>query len=302
MNRFDFQTHTTASDGRHSPAEVAAMAKEHGLDAIAITDHDTVAGLEEALKAGEKFGVRVIPGIEISAEEKGAHLLGYGIDRFNSPLRDALELSRKSRIEGAERIVENLKNAGFIVEWEDVLREAATASVIARPHLARAVIGRVENKEKIQGISSPHDFIEKYLTNESPLYVHRAHISGRDAINLIHGAGGAAVWSHPILEFRRKPDGLEVFLKKLIEWGLDGMEVFNPSHTEDDAEMIEGLCRKYGMCRSAGSDFHEQGEHPADSITGLHSARFPGDYETYGFSVDDILFRLEEAMAKYALR
>jgi len=296
MNTFDLQIQSTASDGKHTPAEIVGMARELGLGVIALTDHDTVAGVGEAMTAGAKEGVRVIPGIEISVEERGAHILGYGIDEYNPDLVAALERSKQERMEGAKKMTENLRAAGFVVEWEDVVRQA-TGAVIARPHLARAVLSRPENKEKLVGISTSHDFIQKYLTDDSPLYVHRAHIGARDAIALIHGAGGIAVWSHPAIHFAGDYEALEDFLKNLMEWGMDGVEAFNPSHTEDDAEFINALAKKYNLLRTAGSDFHEKGDHHTDE-RGLHSARTLGDYETHGFSTDEIIPRLDEAIQK----
>lgn len=297
MNLFDLQIQTTASDGKHTPREVVEMAKAQGVEAIAITDHDTVGGVGEALEAGAALGVRVIPGIEISVEERDSHILGYGIDIANEALLGELEEFRQGRIDGAKKMVENLQRAGFVVEWEDVLREA-TGEVVARPHVARAILARPENKEKLGPISTVRDFIVKFISNESPNYVRRTHISAKDAITLLRGAGGIAVWSHPAIHFTDNYEGLEKFLKELVGWGIDGVEVFNPSHTEDDSELLEGLAKKYNLLRTAGSDFHEKGEYPADSVTGLHSARFVGDYETYGFSTDGIIQRLDEAAAK----
>lgn len=296
MNTFDLQIQSTASDGRHAPAEIVVMARKRGLEVIAITDHDTVAGVEEGIGAGEKEGVRVIPGIEISVEEGGSHILGYGIDVKNAGLLSSLEESRQGRLEGAKKMVENLKRAGFAVEWEDVAREA-TGAVVARPHLARAVLKHPENAAKLGGIASTHDFIEKYLTDENPNYVRRAHISARDAMALIHGAGGVAVWSHPAIRFENDPEGLEKFLQEFIGWGMDGVEVLNPSHIEDDAEMMNALAKKYRILRTAGSDFHEEKTSARDS-RGLHSAEFVGDYETHGFPVGDIIPRLDEAIGR----
>ena len=145
MNTFDLQIQSTASDGTHTPSDIVRMAKEEGIAIIALTDHDTVDGIEEAVHAGEIAGVRVIPGIEISVEERGVHILGFGIDSKDPALVSALQEARDGRIEGAKKMTENLQRAGFMVEWEDVAREA-TGSVVARPHLARAVLGRPENK------------------------------------------------------------------------------------------------------------------------------------------------------------
>lgn len=296
MNKFDLQIQTTASDGKHTPAEIVAMAKEQKLEVIAITDHDTVGGVQEALDARiVNLEVRVIPGIEMSAEEHGLHILGYGINYGDVGLLKELEGFKQGRIEGARQMVENLQRAGLVVEWQDVEQEA-TGSVFARPHIARGILKRPENKQKLGSITNAHDFIEMYLSNESPHYVHRSHISVKDAIALIRHVGGVAIWSHPAIHFREDYDGLEKFLQEMIEWGINGLEVFNPSHTEDDAEFLQGLCTNYQLLRTAGSDFHEQGEHHADSLTGLHSARHLGDYETFGFPTDDIMSRLDEAI------
>lgn len=300
MNTFDLQIQSTASDGAHTSSAIMAMAEEVGLSVIALTDHDTVAGVGEAYGAGKAAGIRVIPGIEISAEERGVHILGYGIDPENPDLLRALDEAKNSRLEGAKKMAENLARAGFVISWEDVAREA-TGAVVARPHLARAILHHPENKEKLAGVATVHDFIQAYLTDESPYYVRRAHITVRDAVSLIHGAGGVATWSHPAIHFGGNTEDLEQFLQDVISWGIDGVEVFNPSHTEDDTELLHGLALKYLLLRTAGSDFHEVGNHPADP-RGLHSARAPGDYETYGFPTDDIISLLDAAITKRILR
>ena len=308
MNTIDLQIQTTASDGKHAPREVVAAAKEYGISVIAITDHDTVGGVEEALRAGGEFGIRVIPGIEMSVEERGAHILGYGIDYKNPELLNELEKFRKGRINGAKKMTENLKNAGFFVEWEDVMRQAG-GGVVARPHIARAILAGQENKEKLEGAKNEHDFIEKFLTDESPHFVKRAHISAKDAIVMIHRAGGVAAWSHPAIHFKPRIargagadmptdyEAVEKFLHELMEWEIDGVEVCNPSPTEDDTEFVEGLAVRYRLLRTAGSDFHEK-QISARSPEGLHAAEHVGDYETYGFSTDGMVVKLDEAMAR----
>lgn len=292
---FDLQIQSTASDGTHTPADIVAMAQERGIAVIALTDHDTVGGAAEALSAGAGQGVRVIPGIEMSVEDRGAHILGFGIDHTHPVLARRLEEFQKARIAGARQMVKNLAAAGFAVTWEDVAAQAHGA--VARPHIARAVLARPENKEKLGGIATSHDFIQKFLTDESPYYVRRAHISAQDAIALIHTAGGVAVWSHPAIHFPDDREGLEAFLKQLIIWGIEGMEVFSPAHTKDEVEHLYALAEKYIMLRTGGSDFHEKGDHQPDE-RGLHAARTLGDFETYGFLADGIVQQLDEAMAK----
>ncbi len=294
MNTFDLQIQSTASDGQHTPAEIVRMAVGRGVMTIAMTDHDTVAGVAEAAAAGGESGVRVIPGIEMSVEEHGLHILGYGIDCANEKLLRNLEESKQGRIAGAQQMVTNLQCSGFTITWDDVLSQA-TGAVVARPHLARAILAHPENQTKLGGISTVHDFIETFLTDDSPNYVRRAHISAADAIGLIRDVGGVAIWSHPAIHFRNDPDGLEQMLQQLIGWGIKGVEVFNPSHTEDDVEYLEGLVTKYNLLRTAGSDFHEARQSARDS-QGLHAAEFIGDYDTYGFATDGIVERLDEAM------
>lgn len=292
---FDLQIQSTASDGKHTPAEIVGMARDLGIAVIAMTDHDTIGGVGEALGAGAALDVRVIPGIEISVEDRGAHILGFGIDHTDSVLLARLNEFQKARVEGAREMVKNLADAGFAVRWEDVMAQASGA--VARPHIARAILARAENKEKLGGVATSHDFIQKYLTDESPYYVRRAHISAKDAILLIHSAGGVAVWSHPAIHFQSDPDGLEAFLKELMGWDIEGIEVFSPAHTEDDTEYLYALAEKHTMLRTGGSDFHEKGDHRPDE-RGLHSARTVGDFETYGFPVDDIVPRLDDQIIK----
>lgn len=296
MNTFDLQIQSTASDGKHAPAEIVRMARERGVLTIAITDHDTVAGVNEAVNAGGDPAVRVIPGIEMSVEEHGLHILGYGIDCANEKLRGVLEESKQGRIAGAQKMVENLQRSGFTVTWDDV-RKQASGAVVARPHLARAVLAHPENSAMLGSVSTVHDFIETFLSDENPNYVRRPHVSASTAIELIGRAGGVAIWSHPAIHFRGRPDEFEQMLRQLMKWGIKGMEVFNPSHTEDDVECLEGLVTKYNLLCTAGSDFHEARPSARD-LQGLHAAEFVGDYETYGFSTDGIIEKLDEAIKK----
>lgn len=301
------------------------MAKENGVGVVALTDHDTMAGLPEALAAGQGLGIKIIPGIEISAEEHGVHILGYGIDYKNPELLLALEEAKRGRLEGARKMVENLKRAGFVIEWEDVLEEAAGAATIARPHIARAVLGRLENKEKLDGIFLAGDFIKVHLSDESPNYVKRSHLGAEAVIKLINGALGVAVWSHPPLpdfysvknqtpqvsstvvvplaeqtfngaqENEVRYEELEKFLRQLVGWGIEGLEVFNSAHVEDDTEFLLGLAVKYNLLRTAGSDFHEKSDLFSTAGASRHATSV-GGYETYGFSTVGIISKLEEAI------
>lgn len=296
MNTFDLQVHSTASDGAHPPRELAAMAHAASIRTIALTDHDTVSGLEEITAAGAEAGVEIIPGVELSVNEHGAHILGYGIDWRHPSLARLTRAMERARVVRAQKMTENLKGAGFVVEWEDVLREA-TGPVVGRPHIARAVLGRVENKEKLGGASTVHEFIATYLSDESPLYVPQDLVTVAEAIRVLHETGGVVVWSHPAIHFPPEHTGLEAFLTDLVGWGLDGVEVFTAAHTEADARFIRDCAVERHLLMTAGSDFHSE---EAPSGTEVHTATAIGDYPTYGLPTDDVLPRLRAAMAEHA--
>ena len=296
MNILDLQIQTTASDGKHAPAACVRMAKENGVWTIAITDHDTVAGVAEALRTGEELGVRVIPGIEISAQDHGMHLLGLGIDTEDEVLRAALARASESRTNAAKEMVRRFQEGGFAVDWEDVLREAGGA-IMTRPHIVGAIMKRPENNEKLVGVTTKHDFFEKYFGDGSPFYVRGSQVTAEQAIALVRGAGGVAVWSHPpIPDFVGKCSELEAFLGELIGWGLDGLEVYGPFLTDADFACLEKLTTKYGLLRTAGSDFHEASA--ANGKPWPRSASTVGDFPTHGASLDDIIKELDEALAR----
>lgn len=283
-----------ASDGKHTPAECVRMAKENGVHVIAITDHDTVAGVAEALRAGEETGVRVIPGIEISAQDHGVHLLGLGIDTEDRALRAALARASESRTNAAKEMVRRFQVGGFVVDWEDVLREAGSA-IITRPHIVAAIMKRSENAAKLVGITTKHDFFEKYFQDTGPFYVRGSQVTAEQAIGLVRGAGGVAVWSHPpIPDFVGKCDELEAFLRELMRWGLDGLELYGPALTDADFACLEKLAANYRLLRTAGSDFHE-----ASAASGKpwpRSASTIGDFPTFGRALEGIMEKLDGAM------
>ncbi len=298
MNTFDLQIQSTASDGAHTPAECVRMAKQNNVHTIAITDHDTVGGVAEAVAAGEELGVRVIPGIEFSCHhgELGIHLLGYGIDLKHDPLLEAIERIRVSRIARAQEVVRRLQELGFVVEYENVARRAK-GGVVGRPHITYEILENLANRERLGSIQTMHDFIVEYISPGKLAYVEAHDFDSRQAIRLIHGAGGVAVWSHPAVHFPETRQGLEATLKELIGFELDGLEVFNPSHDELATRTLYSLSERYGLLRTAGSDFHRESESPAGAPW-PRAASALGDYPTFDRSTDDILQRLEIAMDK----
>ena len=293
-NNFDLQIQSSASDGKYSPRELVKRAADLKLKVIALTDHDTVSGLPEALSAGEDYGVEVIGGIEISATDATGemHILGFGVDHKNPALLQALEEARKARIGRAKEIVRRLQRAGFSISYEDVLRYATGFSV-GRPHIAQAVLSNSENKKLLGEISDVGSFIRAYLTSGKETYISTEHISVRSAISLIRQARGVAVWSHPALHFEDF-DKLERALKKFIDFGIEGIEVFNPAHTEVQIKFLNGLAAKYGILRTAGSDFHTDEIKESNRGGGSELASFIA----HGTDVSEIVPKLKEAIAR----
>lgn len=245
----DLHMHSTASDGSRSPGEVIRAAARARLAAIALTDHDTVAGLPEAQRAGEELGVRVIAGVELSAVEGDTetHLLGLHL-RDTAVLERALAGLREMRERRARRIVEQLHAIGVHITMEAVLAQAADGAV-GRPHVARALIAEgwaVDSR----------DAFDRYLGAGRPAYVPKEQLGMREAIGMIHDAGGLAVLAHPAASGTRER------LSVLRDQGLDGVEVKHPSHSAADTARLAALARELDLVPSGGSDWHGASEGP----------------------------------------
>ncbi len=239
----DLHMHSLASDGGCSPAEVVQTARGAGLSAIALTDHDTLAGLPEALAAGERLGIRVIAGVELSATDgrEEVHVLGLHLSRTDS-LEFALADFRQRRLQRAEAMVARLNALGVPLSLEAVLA-AAGGGAIGRPHLARAIVDGGWARDT-------REAFDRYLGNRRPAHVAKAKISVRDAIQLVHQAGGLAVWAHPGAAANRRR------LEQMRGDGLDGVEVRHPGHTPEDIVRLKGLADYTGLVPSGGSDWH----------------------------------------------
>ncbi len=245
----DMHMHSTASDGLHSPAEVVAAARAAGLVAIALTDHDTLAGVGEASEAGRRLGVRVVPGVELSAVDgaEEVHLLGLHLSRPDA-LERRLAGFREARRERAARIVDRLNALGIPVTLEAVLAEAG-AGAIGRPHIARALVAGGWARD-------PREAFERWIGNGRPAYVEKARLALDEAIGLTHEAGGLAVLAHP------GPSGTRARLETLRGLGLDGVEVRHPSHSSEDVARLEALAAHLGLVPSGGSDWHGAADGP----------------------------------------
>jgi hypothetical protein len=267
----DLHCHSTASDGTLAPADVVRLAVDRGLSALALTDHDTVAGVGEAAAEANRLGLDFLPGIEISAEfppPGTLHLLGYGIDPHSDVLRDLTKTLLAGRDNRNPKIVAKLNEMGVQVsmkEWE----EEAKGNVLGRPHLA-AILHRKGY------VSSIKDAFNKYLGQGAAAYADKERLSPRRAIEMILECGGVPVLAHPI-QLRTDNDArLERIVKDLIDQGLAGIEVIHSDHHADDVEKYDALARRYGLLRTGGSDFH--GANKQIELGVANGRRIPRDW------------------------
>ncbi len=242
-SRVDLHMHTNYSDGQHTPEELIVKVKDAGIDVISITDHDTVDGIFEAVEAGKKYGVEVIPGLEISSDirDREVHILAYFFDPTNKELEEYLRFFRAERIKRAVRIIEKLNALGLSLTLDDVM-EIAKNSAVGRPHIAKAMVSK-------KLVSNYFEAFSKYIGNGCPAYERKVHVSPRSAFKIISDAGGLSFIAHP----GPLPD---VIMIELIEAGLDGIEVIHPSHLPHQVNHYRGIVNEYFLLESGGSDFH----------------------------------------------
>jgi predicted metal-dependent phosphoesterase TrpH len=250
MQFVDLHTHTTASDGSFTPTEVVRMAAESGLAAVAITDHDTVAGNAEAVEAGPSCGVEVVPGVEISVNHGGPsyHMLGYFVDYEHEPLLSNLEAIRRFRDERNEKIVARLNELDMPVTLEEIQAEARGESV-GRPHVAAVLLRKGY-------VSNTQEAFDLYLAKGKPAYIDRDRLSAAGGIDLIRGAGGVAVFAHPCIYRWDDPDDLRRTVAEFAEMGIVGLEAYYSGHTPEDERRITALADEFGLVVTGGSDFH----------------------------------------------
>lgn len=243
----DLHLHSTQSDGTFSPTQVVQRAAELGLSAISLTDHDSVAGVQEAQDVGQNIGVEVIPGIELSAQEAGIdiHILGYFIDPANSDLLAYLQKFQDARHNRAEKIVARLNRLGVRITMAHVLHKARDAT-IGRPHVADVLVA--------EGFVFSHDHaFQKYLGYGKPAYQPKFVLTPSEAVEVIHAAGGLASLAHPVL-YRR-----DALIPNLIKQGLDGIEVMHVKHDHADVRRYSDMAKHHGLLSTGGSDCHGDG-------------------------------------------
>lgn len=262
---FDLQSHSTRSDGALEPAAVVAAAAGAGVGLLALTDHDTVAGVDEALAAGRRHGVRVVPAIELSALDPvhgDLHVCGYRIDHRDPGLLAALGVFIADRTARARRMAAALRAAGLELDEQPPATRRGPGRSVGRPHLAAAVLAHPANARRLaaEGLGDVGAVIEAYLVPGAPGFVPRTTPTVGEAIEVIHAAGGLAVWAHPFWDLDRSQD-VEATTARLAKLGLDGVEAFYVTHTREQTRLAVAAARAHGLLTTGSSDFHGP-EHP----------------------------------------
>ncbi|OQX08479.1 MAG: hypothetical protein BWK76_23540 [Desulfobulbaceae bacterium A2] len=250
MPCIDLHTHSLFSDGALAPSELVSRAAAAGMSALALTDHDTVEGLAEAMAAGERLGCMVVPGVEISVTWRGSslHMLGYWFDPASSGLRDWLAPLQQGREERNRRILERLRELGVEVDEKELV-QAAGEGLAGRPHIARLLVAKGV-------VNDVEGAFVRYLRKGAAAYVARFAYPAEEAIAMLHRLGGIAVLAHPG-QLNLDEPGLAALLGSLRASGLDGIEGYHPSHSFRCTRRLLTLARRYDLAISGGSDFHE---------------------------------------------
>ena len=249
--RCDLHMHTMHSDGTYTPTELIRLAKRANLACIALTDHDTLSGIAEAQEEGNRSGVEVIAGVEISVKfEPGTmHILGYFIDRNSEQLKRKLEDIQEARRQRNPMIIQKLNALGLKMTLEEVERESG-GDQVGRPHFARVLV----NKGYVKDFE---EAFNKYLTKGAPAYVDKRKLTSQDAINMIEEAGGIASLAHPkLLKLDSKPDEFERVMTELRDQGLKGLEVYSSCQSSSEAARYKKTAERLGLLVTGGSDFH----------------------------------------------
>jgi len=258
MKHVDLHSHTTFSDGSYTPEELFSYAKEKNLDALAITDHDTVSGYPEAKKASEKFGVELIPGIEISCQfQPGTlHILGYFLNPNDPNLLKGLKGVQNARAERNPQIIQKLIELGIHITLEDVEVKSG-GDQIGRPHFAQVLIEKGYVKDNEEAFS-------KYLGKGAAAYLDKRRLSAREGIALIEKAGGVAVVAHPKLLKVSDRDQLVALFSEWKGYGLKGVEAYSSCQNAQEQKFWHALGKELGLLITGGSDFHGKNKPDVD--------------------------------------
>ena len=278
--RFDLQSHSTHSDGTLPAAEVVRRAGEAGVELLALSDHDTVNGVSEAIAAGQSDGVRVVPAVEISAIDATAsvprelHILGYLIDHTGAVMTARLTDFLADREKRTLRMRDALREVGFELDEAEIEQRIAEGKPIGRPHLAGAVLRAPANAERLQqeGIDDVGSLIRGYLIEGKAAFRLRETPTVAEAIDAIHEAGGVAIWAHPYWDISDDEEVLDS-VNRFHALGIDGVEAFYITHTRENTELLVKRCGELGLLSTGSADFHG----PANRLFSRFLA-----FETYG--------------------
>jgi predicted metal-dependent phosphoesterase TrpH len=261
--RFDLQSHSTHSDGALGAAEVVKLASEASVELLALSDHDTISGVAEAIEAGERYGVRVVPAVEISAVDAGSpvprelHILGYKIDHTGPPMTDRLVDFLADREKRTLRMRDALREVGFELDEAEIEQRIAEGKPIGRPHLAAAVLGAPANAQRLQDeeIDDVGSLIRGYLIEGKPAFRLRETPTVAEAVEAIHDAGGVAIWAHPFWDIE---DDVEVLdsIERFRALGIDGIEAFYITHDERQTRLLAARCEADGLLSTGSADYH----------------------------------------------
>jgi len=246
----DLHAHTTVSDGTLTPTELVRLAKESGLDAIAITDHDTFQGVPEAMEAGRKYGIEVIPGAELSLESpEGAgwiHVVALWLPEQADELQKAFDWVIEGRAERNHEIVRKLRELGVNITYEAVAARAT--GTVGRPHFARELMA-------LGVVSSMDEAFKVWVGDNGRAYVPKRKLTPEQALSILNRIGATSILAHPFA-MRLKYKEAEKVVRSLMELGLDGMEVYYSEHSEADTKAYGEMADRLGLLKSGGSDFH----------------------------------------------
>jgi predicted metal-dependent phosphoesterase TrpH len=254
-SRVDLHCHSIASDGGLTPEELVARAANLGLEVLAITDHDTTEAIPAALAEGQRWGITVVPGVEISAisGQEEIHLLGYYIDQEHPELQALLTRTREARWERAQKMLARLAKLGLPVEWGRVIEISGGSGSIGRPHVAATLL-------EAGHVSTYEEAFDLWIGRGCPAYVERYKLTPEEAIRLVAKSGGLAVLAHPYIYSRtgeyRKGLDLKYWLPRLREAGLVGLEVYYPNYPRRAIRNLLALAIQHGLLITGGSDFH----------------------------------------------
>jgi 3',5'-nucleoside bisphosphate phosphatase len=257
---FDLQSHSLHSDGDLPVAGVLEHAARAGVELLALTDHDTLDGVDEALAVARALSIRVVPATEISAVDgvhEDLHVLGYGVRHDDAVLLDRLAGARKDRETRAERMSERLRELGLEVEQQPLQARLQSGKPLGRPHLAGAVLSHPANATRLaeEGHGDVTSFIRAYLIPGAPAYAGRTRPTVAEAIQWIHDAGGLAVWAHPFWDIAAEDEVLAA-IDRFAVASLDGVEAFYVTHDGPQTRLLADRCAELGLISTGSSDFH----------------------------------------------